>query len=1055
MDVHGIYATPFDDHGHGTQTMGIMVGGDIGGTAIGMAPGAQWIAARIFDNSGQASLSDIHQGFDWILDPDGNTETDDAPDVVNNSWVFPTLVGQCYLEFADVIQVLKTAGISVMFSAGNEGPFANTSVSPSNNPGSFAVGAVDQNSLIAGFSSRGPSACDGNFFPHVVAPGVLVRTSDNYSTPENPRYSSVSGTSFAAPHVAGGMALLMEAFPGVSVHNLESAIEQSAYNLGEPGEDNSYGSGLLDVMEVYNMLNALTVQVQVAADSDDAEERASGSMKLTSSDLELVYDKGGNQHVGMRFNVDIPKDANIYNAYIQFTADETHSVPTSLVIQGEDIGDAMPFESNDRNISLRDKTAASVSWDSIPDWAAGDAGPYQMTPDISPVIQEIVRHPDWSPNNWLAIIITGTGERVAESYDGLPSGAPVLNVEYSAYIGEVYNYYCDGDGDFHISTAISETCTGAGCTVPAGCDISPGDDCDDEDANNYPGNTEACDGQDNDCDAGTPDGSGDPAPPLNSNQEGVCAGSTQSCNEGTWQDDYSTVLDYEPTEVTCDDMKDNDCDGLEDIDPECTETTTIWVPVTSGDDDAEELLESGKMDLSSSDLEMVEENSTQTVGMRFTINIPQGANIINAYIEFTVDEADDVATTLLIEGQDDDNGPTFSSTDGDISSRTNRTAGKTWDPSSWTTVGAKKQTPDISSIIQAIVNRTNWTDSIVIFITGTGKRVAESYDGAAPPVLHVEYSVYVPDVHNYYCDDDSDGFISSTVSETCTGAGCTLPTGCVEVAGDDCDDTDYFINPDATEFCDGLDNDCDTGTEDGSGDPAPPPNSNQAGVCANSKQSCNGGTWEDDYSTIPFYEPAEVTCNDLKDNDCDGEADTDPECTETTTIWVPVAESSDDAEERPSGSMKLSSSDLEMVFDRGGNQHIGMRFQVDIPKDAHILNAYIQFTADESHSGPTTLTIEGEDTGNAPAFIEIDGNISSRTARTTSVLWPSITEWIHGDAGPVQMTPDISPIIQEIVSNPGWAANNSLVIIITGTGERVAESYDGSAAPVLHVEYSP
>jgi hypothetical protein len=486
--------------------------------------------------------------------------------------------------------------------------------------------------------------------------------------------------------------------------------------------------------------------------------------------------------------------------------------------------------------------------------------------------------------------------------------------------------------------------------------------------------------------------------------------------------------------------------------------------ITSGNDDAEELLDSGKIDLSSSDLEMVEEDSTQVVGMRFIVDIPQGAIITNAYIEFTVDEEDDVETSLLIEGQNADNAPTFNKIDGNISSRTDRTAGMDWlDIPAWTK-GTKQMTPDIKSIIQAIVGRTNWTNSIVIFITGTGKRVADSYDGdpAGAPKLHVEYSLVVEDVYNYYCDKDGDGYISSAVSETCTGAGCTVPTewDCQETPPTppdaDCDDTlvtGPSVYPGAVEMCDGLDNDCDDGTPDGFNDPARPDNINQEGVCAGSKQSCNGVTWEEDYSSVPFYEPAEVTCGDGKDNDCDGATDTDPECTATTTIWVPVATGDDDAEEAADGGVGLSSSDLELV-EEDSTQTVGIRFQVDIPKDAIITKAYIQFTADETHSGMTTLTIEGEDTGNAAPFEKVDWNISSRTPRTSSVSWSPDPWKVRGEAGPKQMTTDISPIIQEIVSNPGWAANNWLAIIITGEGKRTAESYNGSAPPVLHVEYS-
>lgn len=255
FDPYGVYAAPVDPLGHGTATMGIIVAGDNSGQAIGMAPGAQWIAVKIFNDNGTASISAVHLGFQWLLDPDGDPATDDAPDVVNNSWAFSGAVNQCVTEFSNDIALLETAGTVVVFSAGNTGPRPVTSVSPANNPETLGVGAVSDTLDIADFSARGPSACDGDIFPAMVAPGVNVRTADlSYGGIATDPYINVSGTSISVPHVAGAVALLRSALGPVGTAQLESALRESAVDSGNAGPDNDYGWGMLDVAEAYARL---------------------------------------------------------------------------------------------------------------------------------------------------------------------------------------------------------------------------------------------------------------------------------------------------------------------------------------------------------------------------------------------------------------------------------------------------------------------------------------------------------------------------------------------------------------------------------------------------------------------------------------------------------------------------------------------------------------------------------------------------------------------------------------------------------------------------------
>ena len=245
-------STPTDLSGHGTATMGLIVGGDAGGTSIGMAPGAHWIAAKVFNDSGGATATALHLAFQWALDPDHDPTTDDAPQVVNGSWSIGSAPG-CDLSFQPDVQALRAAGIVPVFAAGNYGPGTASSVSPANYPESYAVGAVDNKDVIYTQSSQGPSTCGGRStsFPDVVAPGVDVRTADRFGM-----YQTETGTSLSAPHAVGALALLMDAIPGLPPETVQEALTKTAVDLGSTGPDPQYGNGRIDVLAAYEWLDA-------------------------------------------------------------------------------------------------------------------------------------------------------------------------------------------------------------------------------------------------------------------------------------------------------------------------------------------------------------------------------------------------------------------------------------------------------------------------------------------------------------------------------------------------------------------------------------------------------------------------------------------------------------------------------------------------------------------------------------------------------------------------------------------------------------------------------
>jgi bacillopeptidase F len=252
FDPYGQQPAPKDLNGHGTNVAGIIVGGEASGNVIGVAPAAQWIAARIFNDANVSTESAVHEVFQWLLDPDGDPATDDAPDVVNDSWGISD-ENVCNTVFQPDIDALRAADISIVYSAGNFGPAPSTSTSPANNASAMSVGSVGLGLDVSLFSSRGPSACDGSLFPKFVAPGEAIVTTD-LSFGGQPFYTQVEGTSFAAPHVAGVIALLRGASPAATGDEIDAALANTARDVGAPGPDNDSGYGLVDAAAAFELL---------------------------------------------------------------------------------------------------------------------------------------------------------------------------------------------------------------------------------------------------------------------------------------------------------------------------------------------------------------------------------------------------------------------------------------------------------------------------------------------------------------------------------------------------------------------------------------------------------------------------------------------------------------------------------------------------------------------------------------------------------------------------------------------------------------------------------
>ncbi len=248
-----IYGDPLpgDEHGHGTKVLGVALGYDQQkDLAVGVAPGAKWIAARGFSNDGRGSKSNLLAAGQYMLAPtDTNGENPDptkAPNIVLNSWG-----GQAEVDdwFREMVNNWRNAFILPIFAAGNSGPGVGSVRNPANYPESIAVGAVDYNRELASFSSRGPGAYGDMIKPELIAPGVNI-----YCPTLDGDYGYASGTSFAAPHVAGTAALLLSAYPELTVNEIVFYLKETAISLSNeqyPTIPNyGFGYGMTDALNL-------------------------------------------------------------------------------------------------------------------------------------------------------------------------------------------------------------------------------------------------------------------------------------------------------------------------------------------------------------------------------------------------------------------------------------------------------------------------------------------------------------------------------------------------------------------------------------------------------------------------------------------------------------------------------------------------------------------------------------------------------------------------------------------------------------------------------------
>ncbi len=238
--------TVMDQFGHGTHVAGIAAGSNAsGGLYNGVAPGALLINAKVLDASGFGTTQTIIAGLDWAANPDGNDTTPDGAKVVSIS--FGGAYDSSDEPLAAEIRALVARGIAVVAAAGNCGVQCPASYCagftgvtfPGTMPEVITVGTVDKELKAVCFSAGG--SVNGELKPDLVAPGIEITS----SIPGG--YRTASGTSMSTPFVSGAAAILLQKYPDIPPTTLKLLLESTASDLGAPGKDAVFGTGLLDL----------------------------------------------------------------------------------------------------------------------------------------------------------------------------------------------------------------------------------------------------------------------------------------------------------------------------------------------------------------------------------------------------------------------------------------------------------------------------------------------------------------------------------------------------------------------------------------------------------------------------------------------------------------------------------------------------------------------------------------------------------------------------------------------------------------------------------------
>lgn len=810
------------------------------------------------------------------------------------------------------------------------------------------------------------------------------------------------------------------------------------------------------------------VELRIAAGADDAEQNASGSVSVVGSDLELIWD-GNYQTVGLRFpGLAVPRGAEITDAWIQFQSDETSSNAVTVTFQAQAADSAPTFTTASQNVSSRPREAPTVAWTPPPWTSTGVAGAAQRTPSLAPLVQAVVDRPGWAAGNAIAFIVTGSssGKRTAATYNGRPSGAALLHVEYSenavndppqvtilapahltqhaanAPVELVAEVVDPEDGALQNVIWLSSRDGFIGQYSPASRQLSAGIHTITAWASDSGGL------------------SGSASVDVQVSADGrvlLAAGDIARCNAGGDELTADLLDETFGSVLTLGDNAYND-GTLEQF-------MTCYHP-TWGRHKARTRAVAGNHEYHVADAAGHFAYYGEAAG-------PPGQGWYSY-------ELGPWHVVVLNSNCAEIGGCTRTSPQGlwleaDLAANPRACTLAAWHHprfSSGASHGSSPATSDLWDILHAHgadvvlsghdhnyerfapMDASGAADPTgpVQFVAGTGGADPRPMGTIEPN--SVASSGYLHGLLALTLFDDSYAWRflpAAGYSYTDEGsASCVTPGGPVN------------LPPSLTIAAPSDGASVEAGTPIAFQGSASDPEDGDltASVAWSSDRDGSlgaGGSFTTSALSVGVHQ-VEARVQDtagLPALDAIGLEVTAPL---RMTYEKRIAASADDAEEEDAANHDVNTGgvDLEMIFD-GRDQIVGMRFTgLTIPKGARILDAWIQFQADGSTSGATSLTIEGHDVDDAPTFTTTRRNLSDRSRTTASVDWTPAS-WTSGEQGAAQRTPSLVAIVQELVDRSGWAAGNDVAFLVTGSGLRRAESYNGirAAAPLLHVEYEP